>query len=145
MNYDQVYKQFSKDINKRVKYSTSGIYAIFAVLGEEDSQSENRKLLYIGKSKNMLQRIATHYTHIKFPYSKESEQHKYQIMRLLHKCGYPIAFDVLEYTTIPLLDQKEGEWIRKLEPPLNYQIPKPDGGWKTNRKAKTITVKELLQ
>lgn len=93
----------------------------------------------------MLKRISSHYTHIRYPYNKESEEHKYQILRLLHKCGYQIQFDVLEYTTLSLLDQKEGEWIRKLEPPLNYQIPKPEGGWTVNKKAKTITVKELLQ
>lgn len=132
-------------MDKRVKYSTSGIYGIFAILGNEDSQGSQRKLLYIGKSKNMLKRIAAHFTHINYPYCKESEEHKYQILRLLHKCGFQIQFDVLEYTNISLLDQKEGEYIRKYEPPLNYQIPKPEGGWTVNRKAKTITVKEIIQ
>ena len=92
----------------------------------------------------MLKRIAAHYTHINYPSSKESYEHKYEIIRLLIKCGFDINFDVLSYNSTSLLDWAEGDYIRKYEPPLNYQIPKPDGGYTVNKKAKTITVKEVL-
>ena len=93
----------------------------------------------------MLKRITAHYTHINFPYCKESYQHKYKIINLLIQCGYEIEFDVLSYNSPSLLDWAEGEYIRKYLPPLNTQIPKPEGGYIVNKKAKTITVREILE
>ena len=81
--------------------------------------------------------------HIKSPYTKESYQNKYKIMRKLINDGYTIKFDILEYTF--LLDQREGYWIREKQPPLNYQIPKESGkGYTINKKANTITIQEIL-
>ena len=113
------------------KYDKSGIYSI----------SINEKLVYIGKSKNMLRRVAEHMTQI----VKGKESHKYSILHQARERGYTIQFDVLEYCHEWELDMAEGEYIRKYRPPLNYQIPKRNGGYVIQRKAKWITLKEIME
>lgn len=137
---EEIYQQLIEDDYKVQKYETSGIYAIYAVIGQQQNNTPSRKLLYIGKSKNMLKRISAHIAHILYPYCKESYSHKYNILRQIET----IEFDVLSYNLL-LLDQTEGEYIRKYKPPLNTQIPKPEGGYWVNKKARTITLKEILE
>ena len=64
------------------KYEFPGIYCI-KVRGQ---------IVYIGKSKNMLERIAEHYVEIK----KESED-KYRVLAEVQRQGLSIDFDVLYY------------------------------------------------
>ena len=71
-------------------------------------------IVYIGKSKNMLYRLAEHKAGI--TYKKE---HKYEIMREARLHGYNIKFDVLYYAKSKQLaalteelGSKEGEYIR---------------------------------
>ena len=137
---EQIYQELQQDKKLVNKYDKKqGIYAVFGQGGD----LAQPVLLYIGQSRNILKRISAHMAHIKNPYTKESYQNKYKIMRKLINDGYTIKFDVLEYTF--LLDEREGYWIREKQPPLNYQIPKENGkGYTINKNANTITIQEIL-
>lgn len=98
------------------KYEYAGIYCI-----KIDSD-----IVYIGKSANMLRRIAQHYAGIRMGTEK-----KYRIMAEAERKGHPITFDVLYYAKsrgraaqFAEIGEKEGEYIRKYKPILNAQIPK---------------------
>lgn len=100
------------------KYEHPGIYCI----------KINEKIVYVGKSRNMLQRIAEHYVGI-----KTEKEKKYRIMAEAQRKGYSISFDVLYYATartpstiIEEIGEKEGEYIRQYQPVLNTQIPKAE-------------------
>ena len=100
------------------KYEHPGIYCI----------KINEKIVYVGKSRNMLQRIAEHYVGI-----KAEKEKKYRIMAEAQRKGYSINFDVLYYATgripsaiIEEIGEKEGEYIRQYQPVLNTQIPKAE-------------------
>lgn len=117
------------------KYECAGIYCI----------KLNEQIVYIGKSRNMLLRIAEHYVGIK----QESEK-KYRILAELQRKGHTVCFDVLYYAQKTKkaeveeeIGEKEGVFIRKHRPPLNTQIPKEDDWHKfdTNH----VDAKELLQ
>lgn len=128
--------------NKRIvsKYSHSGIYSI----------SIGDQLVYIGKSRNMLCRLAQHifYTN-NLAYTKS---HKYRIYALAKLLGYDVRFDVLYYSsTIGCeidedIGKKEAELINKYQPCLNYQIPNINDyqHYTVNRKAKSITLMQIL-
>lgn len=121
------------------KYGHPGIYSI----------SIGNKLAYVGKSNNMLRRISQHYVGI-----KQRTEHKYSIMAQAQKWGYRIKFDVLYYAKAKNwkeineeIGNKEGEYIRKLRPPLNSQIPKAEN-WRKftyNADAGSVTLDKLLQ
>ena len=117
------------------KYNHAGIYCI-----KLDDQ-----IAYIGKSENMLRRVAFHYVGIK----KGSEK-KYRILAEARRKGHNINFDVLHYATgrtrvdkLAEIGEKEGEYIRKHNPILNTQIPKAEdwGRWDT----KTVDAKSVLE
>lgn len=98
------------------KYEFAGIYCIKI---DDD-------IVYIGKSHNMLKRVAQHYVGIK----KQSEL-KYRIIAEAQRKGHTINFDVLYYASRcgynavkDEIGTKEGEYIRKYKPVLNTQIPK---------------------
>lgn len=100
------------------KYEHPGIYCI----------KINGKIVYVGKSRNMLQRIAEHYVGI-----KTGKEKKYRIMAEAQHKGHSIDFDVLYYATartpsaiIEEIGEKEGEYIRQYQPVLNTQIPKAE-------------------
>ena len=117
------------------KYEFAGIYCI-----KIDDQ-----IVYIGKSGNMLRRIAQHYVGI-----KKGTEKKYRIISEAERKGHPITFDVLYYArsgryTDKLVDigNKEGEYIRKYNPILNTQIPKEENWerWDT----KSVDAKSVLE
>lgn len=117
------------------KYECAGIYCI----------KLNEQIVYIGKSRNMLLRIAEHYVGIR----QESEK-KYRILAELQRKGHTVCFDVLYYAQKTKkaeieeeIGEKEGVFIRKHRPPLNTQIPKANDWHKfdTNH----VDAKELLQ
>ena len=62
------------------KYEHAGIYCI----------KIDDKIVYIGKSANMLRRIAQHYAGI-----KKGTEKKYRIISEAERKGHPISFDVL--------------------------------------------------
>ena len=116
------------------KYEHAGIYCI----------KIDEKIVYIGKSGNMLRRIAQHYAGIQ----KDTEK-KYRIMSEARRKGHNITFDVLYYANsrryaekLAEIGEKEGEYIRRYRPILNAQIPK-DSDW-TKWDLNEINAKEIL-
>ena len=116
------------------KYERAGIYCI-----KIDS-----RIVYIGKSRNMLTRIANHYANIKI-----GKERKYRILAEAQRKGHSINFDVLYYAAArgsSAIEQesgeKEGEYIRQYQPVLNTQIPKEEDWhkWETN----TLDAKKIL-
>ena len=117
------------------KYEFAGIYCI----------KIDDEIVYIGKSANMLRRIAEHYAGIQMGTEK-----KYRILAEARRKGHNINFDVLHYATgrtrvdkLAEIGEKEGEYIRKHNPILNTQIPKAEdwGRWDT----KTVDAKSVLE
>lgn len=93
------------------KYEHAGIYCI----------KVDEKIVYIGKSGNMLRRIAFHYAHTQM----ETET-KYRILSEVRRKGHELGFDVLYYAEskrqadrFTELGEKEGEYIRQYRPILN--------------------------
>lgn len=104
----------------REKYNHPGVYSI----------SVEEELLYIGKSKNMLMRLAQHIKGI-----NRGKEKKYQELRKLKKEGKKIKFDVLyvgdDFTRV------EAELIKKLKPKLNTITP---SGNQKERKKKELEI-----
>lgn len=122
------------------KYSSPGCYAIYI----------DDLLVYIGKSRNMLERLAQHIECIEQDANKSN---KYRVLHEAHQSGHRIRFDVLFYCNKKYQDsidaeigKIEGELIRHYKPILNYQIPEFSNYHKftVNRKAKTVTLAEIL-
>lgn len=97
----------------------------------------------------MLARMAQHYAGIQI-----QAERKYRVLAEARRYGHHIRFSVL-YTAAAgnpkaiteEIGQKEGEYIRRYLPPLNYQIPKEEN-WRefnTNPRAMTITLDDLLE
>ena len=117
------------------KYEHAGIYCI----------KIDESIVYIGKSYNMLKRVAQHYAAIQKPTEK-----KYRILAEAHRKRHAINFDVLyyakaqDYTSIMAeIGEKEGEYIRQYKPILNTQIPKEDDWHKFD--VNTLDAREILK
>ena len=117
------------------KYEHAGIYCI----------KIDESIVYIGKSYNMLKRVAQHYVGIK----KQAER-KYRILAEAQRKGHEINFDVLYYAkergytaVTHEIGAKEGEYIRQFNPLLNTQIPKEDDWHKWDVNA--IDAREVLK
>lgn len=100
------------------KYEHPGIYCI----------KVDDEIVYIGKSHNMLKRVAQHYVGIQ----KQSNK-KYRILAEAQRKGHQITFDVLYYAQegyySAVTDEigfMEGVYIREHTPILNTQIPKAE-------------------
>ena len=77
------------------KFEHAGIYAILL----------DREIVYIGKSVNMLQRMAQHYTQL-----STSKEHKYKILSEASRRGHDIRFAVLYYaSSVDSLEAELGE------------------------------------
>ena len=120
------------------KYDYPGIYCI----------KVNGQIVYIGKSVNMLERIAAHYVGI-----KTRSECKYRILAEVQQHGYTVEFDVLYYAqklkTKDLNEEigsKEGELIREYRPILNTQIPKEQDWrqWEVVKLNEGLILKQLL-
>ena len=118
------------------KYDHAGIYCIKI----DDS------IAYIGKSYNMLKRVAQHYVNINI----KPKEAKYRILAEAKRKGHKINFDVphdatpTSYAAIEEeIGVKEGEYIRLYKPILNTQIPKAENwrSYETNH----IDVEEILK
>lgn len=115
-NYETNMYNFLKRKGLADKYEFAGIYCIKI---DDD-------IVYIGKSNNMLKRVAQHYVGI-----KSQSELKYRILAEAQRKGHTINFDVLYYATESgynavkdEIGTKEGEYIREYKPALNTQIPK---------------------
>lgn len=131
--------QILRDQGLAEKYERAGIYSI----------SIDDKLVYVGKSLNMLCRVAQHLLAI-----QSESSHKYSILREATENNHIIKFDVMYYTKRKReeaikkdIGQREGYLIRKHKPALNYQVPRKDDwhSYTVNKKAKTITLQEILE
>ena len=119
MSYSEnMYRHLRKQRGLCKKYEHAGIYSI----------SIDDKLVYIGKSHNMLKRLAQHMVGIKL----ETEK-KYMILAEKKRGGCSINFDVMyyaqceDYNSIDEeIGRREGELIRQFMPSLNTQIPNED-------------------
>lgn len=108
----------------------------------------DNKLVYIGKSTNLLKRIIAHIYHIE----NETKEHKYEILNEARKNRNKISFDVIYYTDKTNKEEiekdieiKEGFFIRKYHPPLNCLIPNENNErYTVNKEAKTIILEEIL-
>ena len=96
----------------------------------------------------MLWRLAQHCSAMKL-----SKSHKYQVLREAKQKGHTVTFNVVYYAKskrmcdiMEEIGAAEGEYIRKLRPPLNTQIPHADD-WRKyvrNPSAATITLEEII-
>ena len=94
--------KYKKDTGAVIK----GIYCIVV----------NKCIVYVGKSRNVEQRIQAHWNMI---YSNVVQENKYN---LLHQClrqRVRVDFYLIEEANEEKLDEKEQFWIRNLKPILN--------------------------
>ena len=81
-NYEDNAYNWLKRKGLAAKYEFAGIYCI----------KIDDEIVYVGKSGNMLRRIAEHYVGI-----KTGSEKKYRIIAEAQRKGHPITFDVLYY------------------------------------------------
>lgn len=128
-------KQHIVDLGLKNKYNRYGLYKI----------EVNGKLVYIGKSRDMLTRVANHMFGIDY----DTKSNKYVYLRAARETGYRISFDVLEYTEEDdvKLGQAEAAAIHKYRPVLNKQLPAFDGSnkWKKNMRAWNLTYEQFIK
>lgn len=122
------------------KYHHPGIYSI----------SIDGHLVYIGKSLDMLVRIANHMACIENP----EKCHKYIILNQAYQKNLKIQFDVAYYSYEKTeeeikqdIGKEESRLIRRFKPALNYQIPREEDytHFSVNKRAKTVSLEEILR
>ena len=138
---DEVKQQLAQDPDIKEKYRGAGIYSI----------KIDDILVYIGKSQDLLERVAEHIAEI-----QNIDQHssnKYKVMAQAQRMGHSINFNVIYYCPFTIGNEMlddigftEGKYIRKYLPFLNTQIPKEEDYKKYtyNKRAKYITLDSIL-
>ena len=121
------------------KFLSAGIYSI----------TINNKIVYIGKSNNILYRMAEHWALTTNP-----KENKYKVLAEAKRRNYNVKFNVLYYAKSQTrteieeeIGEREGYFIRLFRPPLNYQIPNEDN-WRTytgNRGALNISLDQIME
>lgn len=121
------------------KFQCSGVYSI----------TVNNKIVYIGKSNNILYRMAEHWCSMGNP-----KENKYKVLAEANRRNYSVRFHVL-YTAKSKtraeieeeIGEREGYFIRLYQPPLNTQIPKEEN-WRSytvNRGALNISLDDIME
>ena len=137
---DEWYNEKLQDDYMKKKYYHAGVYALYI----------NDKVVYVGKSNDMLKRIAQHIGSVYF----DTKTHKYKILYEALEKDYEVTFGVLydspyinSEAMFVDIGYQEAIWINELQPPLNYQLPKLHNykGYTVNKKAQVITLDEILQ
>ena len=139
----ELYEELYQDPYKREKYNKPGIYCI----------AINKKVVYIGKSTNMLNRLAAHILEIQSGFWSKSN--KYRVLyeayaredcQIDFRCLYE-ATSKEEDEVLNEIGIAEAIYINEIKPALNYQIPSMDNykHYTVNRKAKYITLAEILE
>lgn len=133
--YEQNTYEWMKRQGLEDRFGHAGIYCIRI----------DDNIVYIGKSMDMLRRMAQHYVGIR----KGSEK-KYRIMAEAKRKGHRVNFDILYYAKsrgrvdkMVEIGEKEGEYIRQYQPILNTQIPKEDDWHQYD--TQTIDAKAVLE
>ena len=138
-NYtENIYNKYlSQEWSK--KFQCSGVYSI----------SINNKIVYVGKSMNILHRIAEHWASMTNP-----KENKYKVLAEAKRRKMIVSFDVLYSAKNNIrtdieeeIGEREGYYIRKLMPSLNYQIPKEDDwhAFTTQKGALNISLDQILK
>lgn len=127
------------------KYYHPGVYSI----------TVNNEIVYVGKARNMLERVAAHMYYIMDgELTTDGMKFKYGELRNAHKLGYKINFNVLYTSSIVcgsdthIIDDdigpQEAKYINQYLPKLNKQIPNLDNYHKfTNKKYEILNLPEL--
>lgn len=96
----------------------SGIYGIYC----------DGKLVYVGKSTDLLKRFIAHKANTFCSESKEYNSRKYTELRNAAAKGYHIHLEPLEYCGKDVLNSREDFYIGQYQPALNTIIPNGFGG-----------------
>ena len=138
---DEIKQQLAQNPDIKEKYRGAGIYSI----------KIDDILVYIGKSQDLLERVAEHIAEI-----QNIDQHssnKYKVLAQAQRMGHKVSFDILYYSPFTsgneMLDDigfNEGKYIREYLPFLNTQIPNENDYKKYtyNKRAKYITLDSIL-
>lgn len=138
---DEIKQQLAQNPDIKEKYRGAGIYSI----------KIDDILVYIGKSQDLLERIAEHIAEIQN--INQHSSNKYKVLAQAQRMGHQITFDVLYYSPFSSGNEmyddigfNEGEYIRKYLPFLNTQIPKQENyhNYDYNKRAKYITLDSIL-
>lgn len=138
---DEIKQQLAQNPDIKEKYRGAGIYSI----------KIDDILVYIGKSQDLLERIAEHIAEIQN--INQHSSNKYKVIAQAQRTGHKVSFDVLYYSPFTsgneMIDDigfNEGEYIRKYLPFLNTQIPKQENyhNYDYNKRAKYITLDSIL-
>lgn len=138
--HDALYEEYCQDAYKVNKYKRPGIYCI----------KINDQIVYIGKSIDMLNRLAAHTLEI----IEGKSANKYKVLhQAMQREDCQIQFDVLYVSNFNSNDsikrdigKAEARLINEHRPALNYQIPSLGDymHYTVNKKAKYITLNEIL-
>lgn len=138
---DEVKQQLAQNPDIKEKYRGAGIYSI----------KIDDILVYIGKSQDLLERVAEHIAEIQN--INQHSSNKYKVLAQAQRMGHKVSFDILYYSPFTsgndMLDDigyREGEYIREYLPFLNTQIPNENDYKKYtyNKRAKYITLDSIL-
>lgn len=113
---DELYAQTTDEVKEKYD-KRSGIYGIYC----------DDKLVYIGKSTNLLNRWIAHKCHVYCEESKEYNRPIYRELRRALQEGHTIQAQLIEYCETWELEDKEDEYIIKYYPALNTMVKAPNG------------------
>lgn len=111
-NYIDNRKQNS---NCQYLWGKCGVYGLYL----DDSEIP----IYVGKSKNLLNRWIAHEYNTMYTWSPSYNESKYKKMREAIKLSHKIKPKVIELCTVDELNNREGYWIRYYMPKLNTIVP----------------------
>ena len=135
-------KDFFTEYQELVKqYPEKAVPGIYSIMIQD-------KVVYIGKSINLLSRYCSHKKHIynNPKVDKEAKEHKYRIFKQALDKGYQVRFEILTYCQEQELGESEAIFISQYRPVLNYQYPIVGNHrhWRVNKLAKTITLDQII-
>lgn len=115
VNLKEISRKEKKESGFYDKYNHAGVYCIYI----------DDRLSYIGSASDMKRRVSNHLSNITLE-KPTDKAYKYKILRLAHKRGHKISFDVLYYSatgTTKDLRENERRLIEEHNPPLNHELP----------------------
>jgi predicted GIY-YIG superfamily endonuclease len=113
----ELYAQTSEETKAQYD-KKSGIYCILC----------DEKIIYVGKSTDMLHRFIAHKANTICEEAEEYNRPKYVKMREALLKGHNISCRELEFCDKDVLSAREDYWISKYMPPLNSIVPTIYGG-----------------
>lgn len=135
---DNIYNKYLQQSWSQ-KFLNAGIYSI----------SINNKIVYVGKSTNMLYRMAEHWVSMSNP-----KENKYKVLAEAKRRRYNVKFNVLYSAKSQTkeeieeeIGEREGYYIRLLMPSLNCQIPTEENWRKytVNKGALNISLDQIME